>query len=207
MSGKRRIYFWRAVNYPDWTFYHPRRTVKYSVWLIVYSLLFDISHDSRWTDLGDRLIISRKNIRFPRIIHLFIPSRILQKVLCAFIHSERKLAPFSHKTTSSRPHNLMIHKLLFFLNTERTNILTTSISGEHLLKKQTINIVYFSLLYHRAEFHNSIRLSSNLYKMGGKRKINLQIDCEEVTEMEKSIFSEIGSDGLRFLRQGIHIGP
>lgn len=41
--------------------------------------------------------------------------------------------------------------------------------------------------------------------MGGKRKVNLQIDCEEVSEMEKSIFSEIGSDGLRFLRQDILI--
>lgn len=43
--------------------------------------------------------------------------------------------------------------------------------------------------------------------MGGKRKINLQINCEEVSEMEKSVFSEIGSDGLRFLRQDLHIGP
>ncbi len=43
--------------------------------------------------------------------------------------------------------------------------------------------------------------------MGAKRKMNLQIDCEEVTEMEKSVFSEIGSDGLRFLRQDLHIGP
>lgn len=43
--------------------------------------------------------------------------------------------------------------------------------------------------------------------MGGKRKINLQIECEEITEMEKSIFSEIGSDGLRFIRQDLHIGP
>lgn len=25
--------------------------------------------------------------------------------------------------------------------------------------------------------------------------------------MEKSIFSEIGSDGLRFLKNGVHIGP
>lgn len=25
--------------------------------------------------------------------------------------------------------------------------------------------------------------------------------------MEKSIFSEIGSDGLRFLKEGVHIGP
>ena len=43
--------------------------------------------------------------------------------------------------------------------------------------------------------------------MKHKRKMNLQIDCEEVTEMEKSIFSEIGNDGLRFLRHGLHIGP
>lgn len=25
--------------------------------------------------------------------------------------------------------------------------------------------------------------------------------------MEKSVFSEIGTDGLRFLRQDLHIGP
>jgi len=43
--------------------------------------------------------------------------------------------------------------------------------------------------------------------MGGKRKINLKIDCEEVEEMEKSIFSEIGTDGLRFIRQDLHISP
>jgi hypothetical protein len=36
--------------------------------------------------------------------------------------------------------------------------------------------------------------------MKSKKKLNLKIDCEEISEMEKSIFSEIGSDGLRFLR-------
>lgn len=44
-------------------------------------------------------------------------------------------------------------------------------------------------------------------RMGGKRKLNLQIECEGISEMEKSVFSEIGSDGLRFLREGVHIGP
>lgn len=43
--------------------------------------------------------------------------------------------------------------------------------------------------------------------MGGKRKLNLQIECEGISEMEKSIFSEIGPDGLRFLKYGVHIGP
>jgi hypothetical protein len=43
--------------------------------------------------------------------------------------------------------------------------------------------------------------------MGGKRKLNLQIECEDISEMEKSIFSEIGNDGLRFLKSGVHIGP
>ena len=33
-----------------------------------------------------------------------------------------------------------------------------------------------------------------------KKKINLSINCEEISEMEMSIFSEIGKDGLRFLR-------
>lgn len=37
--------------------------------------------------------------------------------------------------------------------------------------------------------------------------MNLQIDCEEVEQMQKSLFSEIGSDGLRFIRQDLHIGP
>lgn len=40
-----------------------------------------------------------------------------------------------------------------------------------------------------------------------KKKINLSIDCEEVYEMEASIYSEIGKDGLRFLREDIHVGP
>lgn len=39
-----------------------------------------------------------------------------------------------------------------------------------------------------------------------KKKFNLSIDCEEVYEMESSIFSEIGRDGLRFLREDIHVG-
>jgi hypothetical protein len=43
--------------------------------------------------------------------------------------------------------------------------------------------------------------------MKGKKKFNLQIDCEEISEMEKSIFSEIGNDGLRFLKQDLHISP
>jgi hypothetical protein len=41
--------------------------------------------------------------------------------------------------------------------------------------------------------------------MGPKKKLNLQIDCEEISEMEKSIYSEIGNDGLRFLKQDIQI--
>ena len=40
-----------------------------------------------------------------------------------------------------------------------------------------------------------------------KKKMNLSIDCEEVSEMEASMFSEIGKDGLRFLREDIHVGP
>ena len=37
--------------------------------------------------------------------------------------------------------------------------------------------------------------------------MNLQIQCEGLSEMEKSIFSQIGADGLRFIKEGIHIGP
>lgn len=43
--------------------------------------------------------------------------------------------------------------------------------------------------------------------MKAKKKMNLQIDCEEISEMEKSIFSEIDAQGLRFLKQDIIISP
>jgi hypothetical protein len=41
--------------------------------------------------------------------------------------------------------------------------------------------------------------------MGPKKKLNLQIDCEEISDMERSIYSEIGNDGLRFLKHDIII--
>ena len=73
-----------------------------------------------------------------------------------------------------------------------------------------IKSIFIIVSLPRGVFLNPIRADQCLNyisSMGGKRKINLQIDCEEVTEMEKSIFSEIGNDGLRFLRHGLHIGP
>ncbi len=43
--------------------------------------------------------------------------------------------------------------------------------------------------------------------MKGKKKMNLSIETNEISDMEKSIYSEIGSDGLRFLKYDIHVGP
>ena len=55
--------------------------------------------------------------------------------------------------------------------------------------------------------YNAVYIDIQIGLMGGKRKLNLQIECEDISEMEKSVFSEIGSDGLRFLKEGVHIGP
>lgn len=60
--------------------------------------------------------------------------------------------------------------------------------------KKIILLAYFLIFIFKLLF----KYIETIAKM--KKKINLSIDCEEVYEMEASMYSEIGKDGLRFLR-------
>lgn len=60
--------------------------------------------------------------------------------------------------------------------------------------KKFILLAYFFIFIFKLLF----KYIETIEKM--KKKINLSIDCEEVYEMEASMYSEIGKDGLRFLR-------
>lgn len=60
--------------------------------------------------------------------------------------------------------------------------------------KKFILLAYFFIFIFKLLF----KYIETIAKM--KKKINLSIDCEEVYEMEASMYSEIGKDGLRFLR-------
>lgn len=63
-----------------------------------------------------------------------------------------------------------------------------------LIGKTFIPLPYFFIFIFKLLFKHI----GTITKM--KKKINLSIDCEEVYEMEASMYSEIGKDGLRFLR-------
>jgi hypothetical protein len=43
-------------------------------------------------------------------------------------------------------------------------------------------------------------------KGGFKKKFDLKVECEEDSNLASSIYSEIGPDGLRFLKYDIKVG-
>jgi hypothetical protein len=42
-------------------------------------------------------------------------------------------------------------------------------------------------------------------KKGGFKKMNLQVECEDQDNLTSSVYSEIGPDGLRFLKYDIKV--
>lgn len=79
---------------------------------------------------------------------------------------------------------------------QKNNYLTLAWIDFYVNQNDTTNIL-ISLKFYHIEFINLVlnllfllfNIQIYFSKMGPKKKLNLQIDCEEISEMEKSIYS------------------